>query len=370
ALILPTDDEKVNISAILSRLGTLFFPVQLNFTIAFVSSVKKIMEIFTGKDQVETTQTKGLNSTTDSEQISTIKTNFKISTLFNQPTNNETSTISMTRIVHPTLILDFSERTPAPAKEMQTPNSSKFSSMVESPSFSTAFSPLLKPQKTSPSSYLNQQAPITPILPKPPTSYNSNPLQNQSLPQIGVMNAITPFNSQNRNDEISVSLNDLIIVDVMFQDGWCVGSNLTTGLRGYFPAITFGGNSEINRNSSKCLEAPIDHTHSPRIPRKASLIINGAKSGEKKMEPFTSPYATDEASNSRSQIAQIAGVDTPINTTLMVILAYTAEKNDEMTLVPGEKLILVKTFKDGWGLGRKGELEGVFPLSSSIVWDE
>lgn len=53
--------------------------------------------------------------------------------------------------------------------------------------------------------------------------------------------AISPYYAV-KDDEISLSLNDSLKVSILFQDGWCFGSNLSQNSEGVFPkdCVDFG----------------------------------------------------------------------------------------------------------------------------------
>ncbi|KAJ1567018.1 hypothetical protein HK096_011261 [Nowakowskiella sp. JEL0078] len=223
------------------------------------------------------------------------------------------------------------------------------------------------------SELMNSSPLLAPIsITSTPQTYKQPHNVNPPIPiysESSIIKANSIFDPKGNKDEIALAIGDSVRVDVMFQDGWCVGINLTTNQRGYFPFASLGDLKTHDTKSSSVLEVAVNHTSSPLIPHKV-LLNSGADKGKAEISMASSPLISTSEEYPSAQMAKIVDLDTPINSSLLAILAYEAVRADELTLVPGDRLTLVATFQDGWGQGRKDGVIAFFPLSSCIFWNE
>ncbi|KAJ1559742.1 hypothetical protein HK096_011242 [Nowakowskiella sp. JEL0078] len=235
------------------------------------------------------------------------------------------------------------------------------------------------------------------------TSFNAQPVINladpetttpttaTTLTEANTFHVAVPFLFPTRKDEITVAVGDRVRIESTFQDGWCVGVNLTSGEHGYFPQSCCVATPPIDMNKVYTDLIPLDPVSNlmtsamPLVaPRSGSLksktiedeevmTVDYDNNTNKQVVP---QLLHDSASVKRSQdpkiasAAQVADLNTPRNTPLLAIFAFLSSRKDELTLIPGDCLVLESTYEDGWGRGRKGDNEGYFPLSSCVIWND
>ncbi|KAJ1552673.1 hypothetical protein HK096_010873 [Nowakowskiella sp. JEL0078] len=181
-----------------------------------------------------------------------------------------------------------------------------------------------------------------------------------SPPPLMLFTVINPFHELTRVDEIVLQAGDLVQVDITFQDGWGFGTNRATSKQGYFPMTSFAPQiDQFNYYpSDDKLKMPTDRD-----------IFNGMPHTESLAKRYSSLEAPGIPlmALSDSQSTFVASVSTPSKTNLKVILPVRAMRDDELTLIPGDHVLLEKAFDDGWGFGVSSDSIGYFPLSSCIV---
>ncbi|KAJ3223497.1 hypothetical protein HDU81_009146 [Chytriomyces hyalinus] len=133
-------------------------------------------------------------------------------------------------------------------------------------------------------------------------------------------------------DELDLVEGDDLILIKRFDDGWAVGMQPVSGRQGVFPLICVATSTAATTVKDK--GGFIDTT---RLSKRMSSVASRSSS------PLN-PGQTKEK--------------------VPVLFGYEALQEDELTLVPGDELIIVKRFDDGWGVGLipATGMKGAFPL--------
>ncbi|KAJ1558140.1 hypothetical protein HK096_003346 [Nowakowskiella sp. JEL0078] len=173
-------------------------------------------------------------------------------------------------------------------------------------------------------------------------------------PNSKLINVNVPYLNIQRTDEIILNKEDLVKVEITFQDGWAFGVNLTTGLRGYFPMNSF---DSLQTESDVKLKLRVDQD--TKIPESPRIVSFGF------FPPANLPARLTLTSEEGSVVT--AGILTPPKSDLLAVLPCVAIRDDELTLYPGDRVLLEMAYNDGWGFGRIADKIGYFPLSSCIV---
>ncbi|TPX44751.1 hypothetical protein CcCBS67573_g10397 [Chytriomyces confervae] len=134
-------------------------------------------------------------------------------------------------------------------------------------------------------------------------------------------------------DELDLVEGDDLILIKRFDDGWAVGMQPVSGRQGVFPLICVATAEATPKSGEK--GGFIDTTRLSKrmssIASRSSSPLNAGGQGKDKVP---------------------------------VLFGYEALQEDELTLVPGDELIIVKRFDDGWGVGLipATGMKGAFPL--------
>lgn len=148
-----------------------------------------------------------------------------------------------------------------------------------------------------------------------------------------VMKVVHPYDAT-LQDELSLAVGTDILVMKEFDDGWAQGMNPKTGVQGAFPMICVAKPEETSAKQNK-----IDRAFSKRM----------------------SSMSTVSAGLVGSQMSN----GNPNGIALRIVFPYQGLQEDELTLQPGNDVILIKEFDDGWALGMQpltGQ-KGAFPMA-------
>ncbi|KAJ3134516.1 hypothetical protein HK100_003561 [Physocladia obscura] len=159
-----------------------------------------------------------------------------------------------------------------------------------------------------------------------------------------IMRIIHPYDAQ-LEDELQLVEGDDLIVLKKFDDGWAQGLNPLTGKQGAFPLVCVISLAELDSQKAASQKK---NASGGRISKRMSSIVD-----------FVS-----EVSSSPTQVAKKDKKEKK-GSALRVLFAYTAAQEDELDLVVGNDVLLVKSFDDGWALGMNpltGQ-KGAFPLA-------
>lgn len=132
--------------------------------------------------------------------------------------------------------------------------------------------------------------------------------------------------SPEASDEIRLNVGDTVDIIQEFDDGWAQGKNMMTNQSGLFPLDCLDGYADPN---------------------------NGAKPKQRISSVFGGEQMYGGNTNT---------MNTAQNAT--VLFGFSPEQNDEIALRPGDQLILMQAYDDGWGFGINisTQQEGLFPL--------
>ncbi|KAJ3204307.1 Sorbin and SH3 domain-containing protein 2 [Entophlyctis luteolus] len=166
-----------------------------------------------------------------------------------------------------------------------------------------------------------------------PASGTAAPMPNVGLaPQFAKQEkkywAILNFRAFN-NDEMPLSIGDIVIIKEFYDDGWCFGNKVGSGVSGYFP--------------KECVaEAP------------------GMKSADPTKANFnkrvSSVFGNEVVSNNATPIPPPSGY--------FVKFDYYPTMSDELPLRSGDRVFVYEEYDDGWAFGTNAQTraEGLFPL--------
>ncbi|KAJ3121940.1 hypothetical protein HK098_003259 [Nowakowskiella sp. JEL0407] len=217
-----------------------------------------------------------------------------------------------------------------------------------------------------------------------------------------------PYTKQ-RTDEINLVVGDIVSVDHIFEDTWAEGLNVSTNEFGIFPlsycvekvdsqptVVTEIAAPNLPTYSET--NSPIERSSDPEVLEKVEQLLSNTSNPEDGLQtssttvsftmdrqslkttmPLMSIYGSNtDITLSRSStpgvtIPTIAETETVEDDELeeiqeevivTAIKTYEPRREDELKLYEGQQLLLVKEFRDGWGLGRdlgSGE-QGMFAL--------
>ncbi|KAJ1547294.1 hypothetical protein HK405_006227 [Cladochytrium tenue] len=129
-------------------------------------------------------------------------------------------------------------------------------------------------------------------------------------------------------DEMTLAPGDDVIVWARYDDGWATGENLTTGRIGMFPLTCLDGEGMAAEDGG-----------------------GGAPTVVPFVAPVSGPVPTAAATPRRVR---------------RVKFDYEPQRPDEMTLAPGDDVIVSVSYDDGWATGENlttGRI-GTFPLTN------
>ncbi|KAJ3059871.1 hypothetical protein HDU98_004109 [Podochytrium sp. JEL0797] len=152
-------------------------------------------------------------------------------------------------------------------------------------------------------------------------------------------------------DELNLVEGDDLILVKRFDDGylWAQGVNPLTGKQGAFPLVCVCTLSELN--TAKPAEQK-RQANANRISKRMSSMSTTSL-GSPAPAPHPPSPSTSGSGNGRKQ------------NTLRILFPYKATQGDELDLVVGNDIIVLKSFDDGWALGMQpltGQ-KGAFPLA-------
>ncbi|KAJ3021153.1 UNVERIFIED_CONTAM: SH3-domain kinase binding protein 1 [Siphonaria sp. JEL0065] len=173
-----------------------------------------------------------------------------------------------------------------------------------------------------------------------------------------IMRIIHSYEPQLQDELALVEGDDLILVK-RFDDGWAQGVNPLSGKQGAFPLVCVCSIHEL-------------HTSKPQSQKKQAT----ADRISKRMSSMATNLSTAPISpgNNNNGIAPASPVPSATSsgsggkkkqTTVRILFPYAATQEDELDLVVGNDLIILKSFDDGWALGMHpltGQ-KGAFPLA-------
>ncbi|KAI8622358.1 hypothetical protein BC830DRAFT_1089611 [Chytriomyces sp. MP71] len=156
-----------------------------------------------------------------------------------------------------------------------------------------------------------------------------------------VVYAFSPQNS----DECALRVSDRVVVKHEFDDGWCFGVNMSTGEEGSFPLDCLASRSR-----------PDEH---PTMKSRMSSLYGVTPATSNTDNETHSIYGTPSTS------AMLLNMPPPPEDgTQEVIYTFSPERDDELLLRPGDHVIVMHSFDDGWSYGKNvsdGGREGNFP---------
>ncbi|KAJ3382374.1 hypothetical protein HDU84_004336 [Entophlyctis sp. JEL0112] len=170
-----------------------------------------------------------------------------------------------------------------------------------------------------------------------------------------IMRIIHPYEALLQDELDLVEGDDLILVK-KFDDGWAQGINPLTGKQGAFPLVCVVPAAEYN--SQKAADQK-KQARDSRMSKRMSSMVGSSIPVNKKASVAVSYVST--------AISSVTDASTPdkMRNTLRVLFPYQAQQDDELDLVVGNDIILLKSFDDGWALGMQpltGQ-KGAFPLA-------
>ncbi|KAJ3392651.1 hypothetical protein HDU84_003657 [Entophlyctis sp. JEL0112] len=170
-----------------------------------------------------------------------------------------------------------------------------------------------------------------------------------------IMRIIHPYEALLQDELDLVEGDDLILVK-KFDDGWAQGINPLTGKQGAFPLVCVVPVAEYN--SQKAADQKKQARESRMSKRMSSMVGSSIPVNKK------ASMAISYVSTAVSSVTDASAAD-KVRNTLRVLFPYQAQQDDELELVVGNDIILLKSFDDGWALGMQpltGQ-KGAFPLA-------
>ncbi|KAJ3137670.1 Abnormal cell lineage protein 44 [Physocladia obscura] len=141
-----------------------------------------------------------------------------------------------------------------------------------------------------------------------------------------IMRIIHPYDAQ-LEDELQLVEGDDLIVLKKFDDGWAQGLNPLTGKQGAFPLVCVISLAELNSQKAASQKK---NASGGRISKRMSSIVD-----------FTPAKASSPLPKKDINKVQKKG------SALRVLFAYTAAQEDELDLIVGNDVLLVKSFDGG-----------------------
>ncbi|KAJ3348652.1 Sorbin and SH3 domain-containing protein 2 [Entophlyctis luteolus] len=189
-----------------------------------------------------------------------------------------------------------------------------------------------------------------------------------------------------RGDEMDVAVGDLILVKMSYDDGWATGLNTMTMQEGFFPLDVLEASSNSRNRRSKFLDfnrrsssAKSDSSSSmyiaPPSGSTSATAVAAARSSPatgKAAKPVAakfaySPLQTSLSRSVESERAVVGAAAAFIEVAKIgsdeVVADFLATKPDEVTVEVGDRVLVTKSFDDGWcfGIVLSSQLEGFFP---------
>jgi cytochrome b involved in lipid metabolism len=151
-----------------------------------------------------------------------------------------------------------------------------------------------------------------------------------------------------RDDELTLNVGEYVEIYSIFDDGWAVG--MIGDRRGVFPLSCTEAqpDEEVNRKES--------------VKKRQSSLHQSALY---RASTFNSQYTTNPTPNiPEPPVAALARKPTRFSAyQTKVLFSYRAERDDELTLKPGDIVDIQAIFDDGWAVGKVGDRRGAFPLA-------
>ncbi|KAJ3126755.1 hypothetical protein HK098_007134 [Nowakowskiella sp. JEL0407] len=398
--LLLTSPNMWNVAILVLRISSLFAPLQLNFTLAFVSAVSKLMKSLTGPPNwnsgdlpLKSINTNSTTLNTDGVFLMEENSQAAPETPVGTPSNDvlpllQNHTVYTNENISNNVMPQYP---PIGYNESKTRMN---------------FEPYGNPVSNFEPTEIKYIPPPTFQMPLTPTDLSPP----QTKTEYGLLTVIKPYWEISRSDEIVLNVGDQVDVEIQFKDGWALGYNRNTKKHGYFPLQNCVPPSNTNspnpstiskpdttanleqRNSQRIsvLSVSAAHISGSLLPRSNSLLENQRKSQKHNsagspppiplptinVEDIQNSPTNDSLMAPVSSIASemvnymevtIASPATPAKSELQAIYPYDPKREDELLVVPGYRIILERTFTDGWGFGRLDESYGYFPLSSCVV---
>ncbi|KAJ3022717.1 UNVERIFIED_CONTAM: hypothetical protein HDU68_008960 [Siphonaria sp. JEL0065] len=307
--------------------------------------------------------------------------------------NNNTNNVEFIPILNAPIRTSFSgsvkrgSLTPTPS----SPDTPTATSPIPTPSINqNRGSPLRKPSLSRPGTNANNtnttnnnaangsKRVMSPLPPSKP-SYIIARVQNLFQPT--------------QKDELRLrNVGDLIKVLETFDDNWALGVDVATGARGFFPLVAVQEGSGVPVGSvvipaNMITEKDLDGQEVGGGDKRKSVVSergsskNGS-SGNGREEEEEEEVDLRRVSKRFSSMVDLSGVTVVENVVVKGSVVETKEENvlvacvhpyragqhDELTLILGDSIKLVRRFDDGWGLGvslTTGK-KGAFPLACTV----
>ncbi|KAJ3340707.1 hypothetical protein HDU83_006931 [Entophlyctis luteolus] len=182
-----------------------------------------------------------------------------------------------------------------------------------------------------------------------------------------------------RGDEMDVAVGDLIAVKLTYDDGWATGLNTMTMQRGFFPLDILEESSNSKNRRSKFLDfsrrsssANSDGYTSMYIPAPKGGGADSALFYDRSSNPVAAntayvPLPTSANGDYDSELAVVGAAAAFIEVAKIgsdeVVADFVATKSDEISVQVGDRVLVTKSFDDGWCLGivLNTQIEGYFP---------
>ncbi|KAJ3021382.1 UNVERIFIED_CONTAM: hypothetical protein HDU68_009642 [Siphonaria sp. JEL0065] len=195
-----------------------------------------------------------------------------------------------------------------------------------------------------------------------------------------------------QKDELRLrNVGDVIKVLETFDDNWALGVDVATGARGFFPLVAVQEGSGVPVGSvvvpaNMIQEKELDVQEAGGGDKRKSVVSergsskNGSSgNGREEEEEEVDPRRVSKRFSSMVDISGVTVVENVVvkvpvvetneeNVVVMCVHSYRAGQHDELTLILGDSIKLVRRFDDGWGLGvslTTGK-KGAFPLACTV----
>ncbi|KAJ1557004.1 hypothetical protein HK096_009639, partial [Nowakowskiella sp. JEL0078] len=324
-----TNPALCNLGTAISSLALCFSQFQLNFTLSFVRIVRNLLS--TPPNSVEDKSI--TNVFVDLENISE-----NISVSFSEKKNRISSPRADSRVSF--------------ASNQITPSESKLESQLID-KLATPFISAKNFYKLDTNQSMKQIS-----LSSPSTIINN--FSTNTTPAILLVKK--PYLIREKEWEIELNLNDQVLIEAIFQDNWAFGKNIVSDQTGYFPINNFSSDDFLQKNLLDIPKLLFNHTHRCNEIRSESI--------QQKQHPLDQKLDNQKITDSlkivSGSLENPSENSKPMISELLVVLPYFASKDDELSLTPGDRIILEKFFDDGWGFGALSDTYGFFPMSLCI----
>ncbi|KAI8611634.1 hypothetical protein BC830DRAFT_1140373 [Chytriomyces sp. MP71] len=199
-------------------------------------------------------------------------------------------------------------------------------------------------------------------------------LPTPQVPASPIMIAKRGYRAQ-LNDEIDIIAGDELVLETRYEDGWAYGFKVGTNEQGVFPLSLFESQSPAQKNNDGDRSTVVESLYSSRTSSlyiaPSTVTVDRVTAANNKFDSVytkkdskvESVYARPWESLPGSKLKHTSTGSIPIDEHT-AMFSFSPQQSDEIVLMVGDTVKLIKEYDDGWGYGvnLKTQLEGLFPL--------